>query len=269
MATAGFDATEAGPIGYLGTDPDEIAARLARHGLGLVGGFVPLVLHDSERRSESLATAEGVAALFDAAGASLFVTAVVLDDDWSPPHPLSGGEWRSVLDGLARVDEIALQHGLTHVLHPHWGTLVERREDVERVLEESEVLMCLDTGHLVLGGTDPVWLAAAAGERIAHVHLKDVATVVAERLRSNELTLVEAVRSGLFRPLGEGDVSVGDTVRALGEHRYDGWYVLEQDRALASAEGAESDRSLDDMRRSIDYLQSLAAAPAAHAVEGR
>jgi inosose dehydratase len=77
------------------------------------------------------------------------------------------------------------------------------------------------------------------------------------------------VRSGLFRPLGEGDVSVGDTVRALGEHRYDGWYVLEQDRALASAEGAESDRSLDDMRRSIDYLQSLAAAPAAHVVEGR
>lgn len=257
MASLGLRATEAGPDGYLGSDAASVADLLDRHGLRLVGGFLPVVLHHPAAHAASVAAAHRVAGLFEAAGASFLVSAVVVDLGWSPRIPLSSTEWRAVFDGLARLDEVAAAHGLTHVTHPHWGTVVERHEDVERVLEGSSVLLCLDTGHLVLGDTDPVWLAQAGGDRIAHVHLKDVAGPVADRLRSGELEVVPAVQSGLFRPLGEGTAPVAETVRVLEDAGYTGWYVLEQDCALPSAQIPDGEGPIADVRRSIEFLRPL------------
>ena len=253
MASLRLGATEAGPVGYLGRDADEIQATLARHGLRLVGGFLPVVLHDRAAQADSVTSASALASLFAAAGASVVVSAVVLDLGWSAPAPLSDAQWRAIWDGLARLDEAASEHGLMHVTHPHWGTLVAERDDVERLLEGSQARLCLDTGHLLLGGVDPAWLAAAAGERIGHVHLKDVAAETAGRLRSNELRFVEAVQEGLFRPLGTGAAPIADTIRSLERGGYEGWYVLEQDRALTSSDEGSS----ADVQRSIAFVQGV------------
>lgn len=268
MASLGLRATEAGPDGYLGSDAESVAELLDRHGLRLVGGFLPAVLHDPTAHAASVAAAHRVGALFEAVGASFLVSAVVVDLGWSPRITLSNTEWRAVFDGLARLDEVAAAHGLTHVTHPHWGTLVERQEDVVRVLEGSGVLLCLDTGHLVLGDTDPVWLAQAGGDRIAHVHLKDVAGPVAGRLRAGELELVPAVQSDLFRPLGEGSAPVAETVLALEGAGYAGWYVLEQDCALPSADIPAGEGPVADVRRSIEFLRPLLDGVEVSAAEG-
>jgi inosose dehydratase len=257
MRELGFRATEAGPDGYLGSTAEEIRARLERHGLHLVGGFLPLVLHDPAARRDALASARRVAEHFHAAGGSFLVSSVVVDHAWTPRRDLSHDEWRHVFDGLARIDEIAAEHGLTHVVHPHWGTLVEQRDDVWRVLDGSDVLVCLDTGHLVLGGADPVELAQAAGERVAHVHLKDVDGPLTGRLRSGDLELVPAVKAGVFRPLGAGDAPIAETVALLEARGYDGWYVLEQDTSVASPDPAPGAGPADDVRRSLAYLDSL------------
>jgi inosose dehydratase len=257
MRELGITATEAGPDGYLGRNAADVRALLERHGLRLLGGFLPLVLHERSAHDASLSSAERVATLFAETGATFVVTAVVGDLSWPPRFDLTDAQWRNVFDGLARVDDVAAAHGLTHVMHPHWGTLVERREDVWRVLERSDVLLCLDTGHLVLGETDPAELARAGGDRIAHVHLKDVEPGVARRLRDGELALVPAVQAGLFRPLGEGRAPVAETLRALDEHGYRGWYVLEQDCALSTADIPGGQGPIEDVRRSIAFLEAL------------
>ena len=268
MAALGLRATEAGPDGYLGSDPEAIVALLERHGLKLVGGFLPVVLHDPAEHGSSVASAHRVGALFEAARASFLVSAVVVDLGWSARIRLSDEHWQAIFDGLSRLDEAAAAHNLTHVAHPHWGTLVETRDDVSRLLDGSDVLLCLDTGHLVLSETDPVWLAQAGGDRIAHVHLKDVAGPIADRLRAGELALVPAVQSGLFRPLGEGSAPVTDTVQALEDAGYRGWYVLEQDCALPSADIPAGEGPIDDVRRSIEFLQSLLAGTHVEAQSG-
>jgi inosose dehydratase len=257
MQALGFRATEAGPDGYLGASADEIKALLQLYDLRLVGGFLPVVLHDRGARGESLASATRVAEHFRAAGASFLVSAVVVDLDWTRPRALSADEWNRVFDGLARVDEIADAHGLTHVVHPHWGTLIERKADVWRVLDGCEVRFCLDTGHLALGETDCVELAATAGRRIAHVHLKDIDEGVAARLRAGGLGLVPAVKERLFRPLGDGDAPIADTVRALEAAGYQGWYVLEQDTSVASEDPSPGAGPSEDVRRSRAYLLEL------------
>jgi inosose dehydratase len=268
MSSLGLRATEAGPVGYLGADPKAVISLLARHALRLVGGFLPVVLHDPSAHRASVAAAHAAGSLLEAAGASFLISVAVVDLDWTPRISLSRSEWRVLCDGLARLDETAHERGLTHVTHPHWGTLVETRDDVSRILEDSDVLFCLDTGHLFLGGSDPGWLVAAAGERIAHVHVKDVARGTTDRLRAGELTLVGAVQSGLFRPLGEGDAPIADTILTLERGGYGGWYVLEQDCALASADIPPGEGPIEDVRRSIEFIRSVGADRESHVKEG-
>jgi len=129
-------------------------------------------------------------------------------------------------------------------------------DEVERFLQSSSSAMCLDTGHLAIGGSDPVALANDGFDRIGHVHLKDIDGEVALRLRGGELGLVEAVRHGLFRPLGDGDVPVAEIAAVLARRGYYGWLVLEQDTALDRVPPAGGG-PVDDVRRSIEFLRSV------------
>lgn len=255
----GVGAVEAGPVGYLGTDAATMARLLAEHDLALVGGFVPVALLDERDRVETLADAERIARLYATAGGEVLVSALPADRSWSPRPPLDERAWRVITECLLRLDDVAATNGLRHVLHPHIGTLVETDADVARVLESSEVALCLDTGHLLLGGTDPAQLAREAAPRIAHVHLKDVRLSVAAELRVG-MSLVDATRKGLFCPLGTGDAPIAETVLALVGNGYRGWYVLEQDTTLD--EGALPDAGagpFTDTRESIAFLNTLSA----------
>ena len=253
MASLGIGATELGPTGYLGDAAVDVAALLGDRGLRLVGGFVPLVLHDADQRAESRRIAMSSADVFAAAGATVFVTAAVVDQAWSPRRPLDDAEWRTLAEGLAMIDDICAVKGLTQALHPHVGTLVETADDVERALEASDVLWCLDTGHLTIGGVDPVAFASAHAERVAHVHLKDVRSVLAKDVRDGRLTLLEATRRGVFQPLGRGDVDIAGVVENLERASYTGWYVLEQDTTL-DAPPPPGAGPVTDVEASIAFL---------------
>jgi inosose dehydratase len=257
MAALGLRATELGPVGYLPLDAEQLRATLAPHGLSLAAAFVPLVLHEP-RAEPALADAERLAALLAAAGADVFVAAVVVDQDWAPRIALDDAAWERVVRHLAQVEEVVAGHGLTLALHPHVGTLVETAEDVERVLATSDVGWCFDTGHLLIGGTDPAAFVRDHAQRIVHVHLKDVDAALAARVRSGELSLVAATQAGLFRVLGEGDCGIEEVVGLLDRHGYARWLVLEQDTAITGQEPPVGDGPVLDVRRSIEYLTTLA-----------
>jgi inosose dehydratase len=260
MASLGLRATELGPVGYLPSDPADVRALLDRHGIGLVGAFVPLVLHEP-----SLDQARGVLhevmPLMTVLEGEVLVAAAVTDALWSPRIPHEAADWARVVDNLLELSELAAASGVRLALHPHVGTLVETADDIEAVLAQGEVDWCLDTGHLAIGGADPVEFTAANAGRILHVHLKDVDMELAERVRSGELSLVEATRRGLFRPLGDGDASIDEVVEQLDRHGYERWLVLEQDTTLTGEEPPEGRGPVLDVRRSIDYLATLAPAP--------
>ena len=259
MQQLGFRATEQGPVGYLPDDPAEARELLARYDLRVIGGFLPVVLHDPAEAAATEELAVATARRFQQLGAEVIVAAVVVDQGWSPRIPLDTDAWKHVFTMFDRLDGIAAAHDLIHVVHPHVGTLVESAEDVRHVLDNSPVHWCLDTGHLMLGGTDPVAFAAEAFDRVRHVHLKDVRSDVAEQLLSGELTLTTASQHGLFCPVGQGDVPVADTVVALERSGYNRWYVLEQDTALTT-EPPQGSGPVVDVAASVDYLITVVAA---------
>ncbi|MEV4604199.1 sugar phosphate isomerase/epimerase [Amycolatopsis sp. NPDC049253] len=231
MAELGITATELGPPGYLPRDPAALKKLLGGHGLDLIGGFLAVVLH--ENPEAALAEAEDSAALFAACGAEVLVLAAATGLDGYDERPaLTDAEWATLISTAGRVRDVAAGHGLKTVLHPHVGTHAETRAEVERFLADSDLPLCLDTGHLLIGGTDPVELARRYPDRIGHLHLKDVRGELAEAVRKGTVGYTEAVGKGLYVPLGEGDVDIEAMVRFVHEAGYDGWYVLEQDTAL-------------------------------------
>ncbi|HZC13850.1 MAG TPA: TIM barrel protein, partial [Thermoleophilaceae bacterium] len=257
MAALGFEATELGPVDWLPLEPTALREQLDRHGLRLVGGFVPLVLHEPDPGPAGV-EAERVGRALAAAGAEVFVAAVVMDAAWAPPEPLDDGAWRRVAHNLARIEELVKGLGLELVLHPHAGTLVEREEEIERLLAAGDVPLCLDTGHLAIAGVDPVKLVQHHGERIKHVHLKDVKQALAERYRSGELTLIEATQAGLFRPLGQGDAPIAEVLELLEQTGYERWLVLEQDTAITGEEPPVGRGPVLDVQASRGYLNEMA-----------
>jgi inosose dehydratase len=252
MEQLGVRGTELGPPGFLPEEPAALSAVLHAHRLRFVGAFVPLVLHTAHA-DPALAAARAAARRIAAADGEVFVAALIEDEAWSPPAALTDAGWRRLAQGCARVEALAAEHGLRFALHPHVGTLVESAEQVQRALAETSVGWCLDTGHLTIGGTDAARFAAQHGDRVTHVHLKDVDGGLAARVRAGELSLLRATQLGLFRPLGQGVGHVAETLRSLDEHGYDGWLVLEQDTAITAHEPAER-APKDDVAQSIAFL---------------
>jgi inosose dehydratase len=256
MVGLGITATELGPLGWLPEDGAAARAVLDRFGLRLVGGFVPVVVHEPELEA-TLEHARGAAAQLAQAGGELFVAAAVQDPGWSAPVALDEDGWKRAGEHLRALAGIAAAEGVELVLHPHAGTVLETAADVELALAHTDVPWCLDTGHLLIGGVDPVDFATAHGDRVGHVHFKDVASDVAERFRTGELTLMQAVQAGLFQPLGDGDARIDEVVRALRRSGYERWLVLEQDLAITGSEPPVGTGPALDVAKSIEYLSTL------------
>ena len=126
------------------------------------------------------------------------------------------------------------------------------------MLAGSTIGLTLDTGHLLIGGVDPVALALKHTDRIKHTHLKDVDAAWAAKVQSGEVSYTDAVREGMYRPLGGGDIDLTTIVSALEKSGYDGWYVLEQDTILVDR--PTDDGPLADVRASIEHLRRIAEA---------
>ena len=258
MVEVGLSATELGPDGYLPTDPGELREYLAGFGLSIVGGFVPALLYRPDRIDSVLEYVGRAARQLAASGSDVLVlgpsshhpgydTSVEMDDD----------EWAVFLANLRRLEAIADDAGLQTALHPHWGMAIEKGPEIERLLESSDVGLCLDTGHVYLAGSDAVEIAGAARGRVLHVHLKDVDPARAEGVRRGDVPFRESVIDGLFVPLGRGGVDIAGVIETLEGDGFRGWYVLEQDVSL-TAEPPPGAGPKADALESVAYLRGLA-----------
>lgn len=254
-SSLGLSAMEAGPEDFLPEDPDEVSSMLDKYDLDLVGGFIPAVLHVPGKRDEQLSLVEKRAEFFATAGADVLVLAAFPDsDDFGEMVELDNNGWEELFENLSRVEEIAARHGLTVVLHSHYGTAVERDDQLWRFLEGCDMGLCLDTAHLVIGGSDPLEVAEKAADRVKLVHLKDVDTELARQMATREIGFKEAAQRGAFLPLGDGDVDLERLLELLERAQYGGWYVLEQD-TVVEAEPQEGEGPVTDVRKSLEFLE--------------
>ena len=148
MRDVGLAATETGPQGFLPGDPAALTALLQSYDLRCVGSFLPVLLHDPAHDPVPETTAPLDSLI--ATGAEVLVLAAATGAEGYDSRPtLDEQQWATLLANLDRVAAVAAERGILAVLHPHVGTMVENRADVQRVLDGSTVQLCLDNfdGH--------------------------------------------------------------------------------------------------------------------------
>ncbi|MEQ6897899.1 TIM barrel protein [Microbacterium sp. KR10-403] len=255
MRDIGLAGTEFGPDGFLPDDPESRREMLADYGLSAVGGFIPIVLHDPAL--DPVADIESRIPAFLRAGAERVVLAAATGADGYDSRPvLDDDGWATLLRNLDRVARAAQAHSLAVSLHPHVGTMVETADDVDRVIARSGIPLCLDTGHMTIGGVDVAAFVEAHADRVGHVHVKDVDAALAARVREGGVAYTDAVRQGLYTSIGAGDIDFGRIVRALEDAGYAGMYVLERDVILDAAP-QPGEGPAADVAAGADYLSGL------------
>lgn len=258
MASLGLKATEFGPLGFLPIEPQARAKVLHDLDMHATGGFFPVLLHDADH--DPLPIVEEELRSYTASGATTLVLAA---DSGKAGYDekraeLTEEQWATVFKNLNAITKLANSVNVKAVLHPHVGTIIETHDDVVRVVNGSDVAFCLDTGHMVIGGADPVWFSEAHSGRVAHSHLKDVDLNWAKQVQDGSVTYYDAVVQGMYRPLGQGDVDIRAIVRNLLKSGYQGWFVLEQDNVITS-EPAEGSGPYLDAKDSVEFLRAVIA----------
>ena len=250
VQSAGYAGIDLGPVGYLG-NKERLGESLAGHDLGLAGAYVELPYADHDTLEQALPQLDAVLDTFDAVQGYLPGPSPrpTLADSGSPLRGLLPGRsvtdpalgydadgWRRFAAGLARVVARCRDRGYEPTFHPETGTHVEAPWEIERVMEVSDIGLCLETGHMLLGGGDPVAMLAELGDRVNHVHLKDARlsvmnTIIADRAPVTEIWTREA-----FCALGDGDLDTDAVLNGLRRISFSGWLVVEQDILPRSAE---------------------------------
>jgi inosose dehydratase len=248
IAAAGYEGTELGPPGYLG-DTETLRERFQRHGLALAGGYIPLRFSEPKHWDDDLQAMNATLDLFAAANGD-DVRAVLADagSDERVQFPgraasdrsigLDDDGWKRLSEGVARAADLARGRGFEPTFHHHTATFVEAPWEIERVLELTDVGLLLDTGHLALGGGDPAQALRDWGDRINHVHVKDVRNDVLAGVIEDRADMPEAWRRGVFCELGTGDVDLDAFFAELERSGYRGWLVVEQDMVPQSPQDA-------------------------------
>jgi len=232
-------------------DGARLASALERRGLRLAEWYCALPADARGLTDAAAPLARATLQRLVAAGGEVLVVAVggSPERDAFSGRVLAGApRWREpAYDELAALlGELAeaAPDGVRIAFHPHAATWVEAPDEVDALvarLPGTGAGLCLDVGHYLVGGGDPVDAIRRHASLITHVHAKDVDAAVLARLRAGETEgFMGAVRERLFTELGNGMLDLPGVVGALAEAGFDGWIMVEQDSSwLPPAEATE------------------------------
>lgn len=252
-----------GPVGFLGRGR-ELRARLARFDLELAGGWVQLPFSDDTAFTAALPSLQDALRVFTEAAEAGISRAPLptLADDGSLARQQAPGRGTEVdvLDAHARARlyrnvekaaSIVRAAGFEPTFHHHAGTFVESPEEIDQFLANVEVDLTLDTGHLFVAGGDVMDAVSRWGDRINHLHLKDVDLAELRRVLAEGGGMRDVWSSRSFVAFGEGDIDLAAVMATMDARGFDGWIVVEQDvlpAAGASLADFRTQRTADQVR---------------------
>ncbi|WP_087065702.1 sugar phosphate isomerase/epimerase family protein [Intestinibacillus massiliensis] len=235
MKVSGYDGVELGPWGYFPNTNPMLKNALEARGLSLVAGTVGGDFLDDASIDAMCATIDDIAALlkdFPEAKYIVLLPAMYTDLETGvqvcDPN-LTGAQWAIYCKNVQRAADRVASHGLVGAFHPHVDCHVQTETQIERLMDDTDVMLCFDTGHHVYGGGEPVSFYQKHADRIPYIHIKDCDLAVKAKMDAEHWSFAKAVTEGIMVEPGKGSIDFAAFRKALDEKGYDGWVVVEQD----------------------------------------
>ncbi len=260
LEATGYTGIDLGPVGYLGRG-DALRARLVSHGLELAGGWIDLPFSDDEAFEGAFGQLERTLDVFDEAtaldpGRLPKPTLADSGSDERRAHPGGGpglsldeAGWNRLARNVERAAGAVRARGLEPTFHHHACTYVETPPEIDEFLRRTDVGLTFDTGHILIGGGDPLEGWRQWRSRINHVHIKDVRLGILREIVSGGGGIFDVWSARTFVPLGQGDLDVTGLMNEIAVSDYEGWLIVEQDVIATVEDTVETFRRDHEVNR--------------------
>ena len=242
---------EAREIGYTGVergqrmphDTEGLRAYLEQNDIALCGGWCSGASLVNDFAAETAEVKQQVEQ-FIALGAPCIVYAecsnTIQGDQSVPVNNRPKLDRDDIRAYGAKISELAkwmADQGMPMAYHHHMGSIIESEDDVNWLMDGSsdDLHLCFDTGHLLFGGGDVMATLDRWGDRVHHVHYKDIRPAIVKDVRENNLSFLDAVIAGAFTVPGDGCIDFQAVTHALKAMDYHGWIVVEAEQDPAKA----------------------------------
>lgn len=262
-ADAGFKGIELGPIGFMPEDPAELSEALNEVDLELIGGVVFQPFHDPDKWDQVLDAAVRTCKALQTHGAKHLVLIDSISERRAPTagrpneaEQMSDSEWSKYVERFRTIAKLGTEeYGLSVELHPHAGGFMDFKPEVERILDQidSRILkLCVDTGHCMYAGFDPIAFLNTHMDRIGYVHFKTTDPSIKADVIANRTGFYDACGKGIFCNLADGEVDFKAVRETLLGGGYEGWCTIEQD-----CDPTLDPDPLGDARKNREYLETI------------
>ena len=239
-AEGGYKTLELGPDGYLPTDIGQLTEELGRRGLSVCAGTACYNFAELSSFAEVRDKVDALCRRITAFGAAYLVTMDGTNMGYYGEFKkgLTEDDWKKYYAMFREMGEYTRsQHGVEVVFHQHNKTLIETEEELVRIMEDSGLKLCFDTGHFTFAGEDPVAVLGKFADRVGHVHLKNMRMPIVEKVKAEDWSFLKAVREGAFTVPGDPDgcVDFDSVFEILDKAGYEGWIMVEAEQDPAKA----------------------------------
>ncbi|MBV1708027.1 MAG: TIM barrel protein [Hyphomicrobiales bacterium] len=270
-AQAGFGGLELGPYGYMPLDADVVAQALERHSLTIVAGTIFDDLASPANRENLLRQTDEICSLIiklpkppHHAGQRYDAPFLTVMDwghderDYAAGHSdlaprLDAAAWGEMMATIRAIAARARdRYGVRATIHPHAGGYIEFADELQRLVEDVDAGnagLCLDTGHCVYAGMDPVATLRHYADRLDYVHFKDIDPAVFATVMNQKIRFFEACAKGVMCPIGRGNIDYAGVRAVLSDIGYAGYITIEQERDPQNRSSI-----LDDLAASRNFL---------------
>ncbi|MCL7748492.1 sugar phosphate isomerase/epimerase family protein [Halalkalibacter alkaliphilus] len=259
MEKAGYKGIELGPWGYLPNEYSKLKEELEKRDLTLTATTLVGDLTSNEKTDELIALLDEMSELQLKFSSAQYV--VLIDDCYTDlftgefvrSPELNEQEWAQFVSNVDKIKNHAKsQYGLEVVFHPHAQSHIETEEQIERLLRDSNVNLCLDTGHHAYTDGDAVAFMKKHHARIPYLHLKSCDLEVRKRMQEEGWSFAKAVSEDIMCEPAKGVVDMEAFVQVLKDIKFNGWAIVEQDMYPAPF-----DKPYPIAKRTYDYLETL------------
>ena len=258
---AGYQEIELGPDGYLPQDVNILREKLQQYSLSVCGGTatIPFALMS---KKECCGAVDMLAQRLVILGCTNMVVM-----DGSNYNQLLGSKaqwsentWDTIYKNIAAVNDYLRQmYGVRMVFHPHAGTAIEYTAEIERMLSESKVYLCFDTGHHTFtnggekkGDSSALNFIRTYRDHISYLHFKNVDGSILKRAREEKWGIMQSFMNQVMCDLEDGIVDFEQLRDLLNEIGFEGPAIIEQDMFKVT-----TDFAFRTAKKNLQYLRRI------------